>query len=318
MLMRSQAQLSDETLYLGANIYYWGEQEIRYLLLHGLKSWASKSRSEGLSDFFWWTRFDARGPHIFTIFSAANKGKGEQLRQLLNHWIEYFLLTQSSTVELDSRLLEERHRNCRGGKMCIADTPDEIAPNNTFQMFSHHPANYPLSLVAGMQNKREFLGHLDRLAFRAIHEAQAEDVFSTAIRWIAEIDQVLPLCNVSPEDYWFFHLSTLFVFSDSKHWRERRNSFLSHLPKMLSEGNRISIAKTWLIQSQHSAGTDTYDLVRSVLAEDGRTLDDRYMVLRQINHQLLLQIGLLGKFEIPLVLYAWFRSLSSHARGITA
>lgn len=310
MLATSLRQVSGPVTHVGANIYYWGEEEARSLLVEGLGPWAREVRERGLAHHFWWTRFDARGPHLFTVFSTS-PDKETELQRFLNHSINEFLRESPSTVALPAEVLEQRHLGCRGAMMCLGDKPEGLAENNSFLLFSHANENYPMSLGIDMADSTDFWQHLDQLAFWAIQQAQS-DIVPAGVQWFAAVDHALQRHGISPENYWCFHLSTLFVYPNQKNWRDRRDDFKSWLPRALSDHNRNLFSRLWMPQdTNQTLDVDVDGLVGATLANDGRTLDRRFMVLRQINHQLLLQIGLFAKFEIPLVLYAWYRALSA-------
>jgi hypothetical protein len=294
--------------YVGANIYYWGDAEMRRLLLEGLRPWTVAARSRGLAHHLWWSRFDIRGPHMVALFSTTVE-RQPALCRFLNRRISDFLLRSPSNVELSAEVLEERHRRCKGKAICVAEQAVGLAPNNSFLLFTQADTEYPISLFSDLQDKKEFWRYLDALAFWAIERAQGR-IVETAIRWLATVDRALRCHRVPAEDYWCFHSTTLFVYPNHKSWESRRGELQQWLPRAISEKNKVVFADVWSgIRAGEDLGFDVNGLIETALANDGRSWDRRFLLLREINHQLFLQLGLMVKFAVPLILYAWHRSL---------
>jgi hypothetical protein len=295
---------------LGANIYYWGRTEQNDLLLRGVRPWAIEARSRDLAQRLWYCRFDARGPHLFVLLTASNREALDELRRLLESHIREFLLHSPSTAELTVEEIERRHRECRGKALCHADRMEHLAANNSFEIFEHEPDEYPLWLSSGMAAAESFWNRLDEITFwtfRYLDNGSA----TTAIRWLAMIDHSLQQRALPREFYWRYHASTLIPALDQRLEGQSREEVKSMLQQTLAEKHTGIFSRVWF-QEGTDAGLDidVDGVVEPVVADDGRTLERRFGVLREVNHMVLGQLGQPVNVQIPMVLYAWQRSLS--------
>jgi hypothetical protein len=294
--------------YVGANIYYWGKQEQRRLLLEGVGPWALEARSRGLVHGLWYCQFDARSPHLFVLFSAAPETR-PALEIYLHAEIEKFLLSQPSGAWLSTEELEQRHQQCRGKSLCAADKEEGLANNNSFVIFEHPQDAYPLRLSSGMAAAREFWNGMDRLTLWALHQLQEGNGEKAAIRWLAAVDQSLRRQGVRNPAYWAFHAGTLIPSLRSR-LETARGEVEAALQHVITKQNRELFSAIWdQIRDGWEIGFDVDGFTQIILAEDGREQDLRFHVLREVNHTLLQQLGQAVRLHVPIVLFAWQSNL---------
>ena len=295
-------------VYLGANIYYWGNKEQTRLLLNGVRPWNTRAREAGLIQRFWYCRYDARGPHLFILFATQPESQAD-LQTFLEAEVESFLRSNPSTEFLSREELEKRHRDCRGRTMSVADSGQLLADNNSFVVFSHQDSAYPLHLSAGMTAAEEFWNRLDVLASWALEQLET-DTTRTAVRWFAAVDHSLRRAGLSPQEYWRFHACTL-LLPLKQRLQTDEAAVLAALPRTIGENNRTLFAHTWReMNNGCNLGFDVGSLVRLIVNDEARSLERRFATLREINHVLMGQLGQWTKFEIPIVLHAWQQNLS--------
>jgi len=296
--------------YVGANIYYWGKQEQRQLLLEGVRAWALEARNRGLSNSLWYCHFDARSPHVFVLFGAGPETRAA-LKSYLQTEIGMFLLSRPSTAVLSAEELERRHEECRGKSLCAADREEGLVDNNSYFVFDHEPGAYPMWLSDGMAGKREFWNSMDRLTFWALQQLHEGNGEKAAIRWLAAVDQAMHRLGVRNSDYWAFHAGTL-IPSLRQRLETCPEEVEAKLPQVLTKQNRELFSGVWnQIKDGGGIGFDVDSFVQLVLAKDGRKPELCFQVLREANHTLLQQLGQAVKLHIPIILFAWQINLSN-------
>jgi hypothetical protein len=91
--------------------------------------------------------------------------------------------------------------------------------------------------------------------------------------------------------------------------RVDENAVVDALPRMLGERNLTVLSRAWAQVEDAPQWASVDELVRRVMADDGRALDERVRLLRTLNHSVLSQLGQPASLRIPVVLYAWLRNL---------
>jgi hypothetical protein len=299
--------LSAQTIYCGTNIYYWGTAEQNHLLLHGVRTWARYAREKTLAQSFWYFRFDTRGPHLFLLFATTVKAE-PALRHYLETSIAEFLKNQPSTHPLSQEDIEKRHKECRGKAFNVADFEPGFAENNSFAAFRHDSTYYPLNFTSGMPLADALWHRLDDIAFWAIDQLEGSPA-ATAIRWLAAVDQALHRGGFAAEAYWRFHACTLLL-----PLRERlaanEAEVIEMVPRLVSENNRKVFSAAWeQVAHENCLKVDVEGLVAFIMHDTGRTQEQLFLILREINHGVMAQLGQWVKFQIPVIVYAWSRNL---------
>lgn len=292
-------------VHVGINIYYWGEAEERRLLVDGVRLWVRAAKAEGLADRFWFCPFDARGPHIFAVFSAP-AARRRRLLRFLRAEVEAFLRTTPSRSSLPPEELRRRHEACRGKTLCAADELDGIAANNTFEMFMHSPDRHPFWMAAGMTDPAGFWRELDRIALAALDRRADGTHAVAAIRWMAAVDRALERLGAAAVDYWRWHATTL-IPSLAERFEDDRSDPVASLDHAIGERNGRLFRM--LTRGPVDEAMDPGPAIERTLAEDGRPITQRFRVLRELNHTTFGQLGQPVRSQIPLILFAWRQRL---------
>jgi hypothetical protein len=290
---------------IGFNIYYWGQKEQQHLLKNGLALWADEASRRGLLQRLWYCPFDARSPHVFAIFAAPH-ARRDALKSFLEDRIRKFIDRTPSRVDLPEQEVSERHRRCRGVTMNCADREPGPALNNSFTIFEHGPADYPFWLNKRVGNAAELWEHLHLVSSWCLQRAGG-DVSRAAIQWLAAVDRSLARHQVPRVDYWRYHAGSLLLGLEES--LKKQQTFAGEfLQRAVSEKNRQVFSTTWN-ESDNDPPLDVDALIRLVFSQPDSTPDQKFAVLRSINHFTLLQLGQIVLHEIPIVLYAWQRNL---------
>jgi hypothetical protein len=292
-------------VYIGANIYYWGESEQDRLLLDGLRRWALEVRRRRLARFFWFSRFDARGPHIFALFSASRRSEAK-LRAFLEGEIRRFCLASPSSVALSANELERCHHECRGKFLCAPDRIEGLAPNNSFVVFRHEADGYPLWLGSGMNTAGKFWSRMDALTFWTLEKLAAGSLRATAVRWLAAVDRSLGCAGLAGEAYWRYHAASL-IPALKQRSEATPYEMSGLLRRAIGDFNWNAFSRLW---SEPDLDFDVAGLVKLIACNGSRTARQRLQVLREVTHVVLGRLVQNVENQIPMVLYAWQRRLS--------
>jgi hypothetical protein len=313
--MSMRMNSSDSRVHLGVNVYVWGGAHQNRLLAECLGPAAHELRSRQRCEWFWYDRFDARGPHVFAVFAVRQDARDDIARDLAQR-IEAYVTSQGSTEVLSPDALATLHAECRGKRLCAVDDEPGIAANNTYRVFEHSARGYPLALTEGMAAERAeaLWGLVDQLAAWTIAQIAPQRMqvpAVTALRWMAALDGALRAAGLDPAAYWRYHASTLIVGLEQR-LAASEAEVLRSLPASISEANRQALSRVW----QHAGEASPVwaplpRLVDLVASESGWSVEDRRRLLRKLVHTALKQLDLPVAQHIPVVLFAWQRSLAS-------
>jgi hypothetical protein len=295
-------------VYVGVNIYYWGTVEQQQFILAALRPCALEARTRNWAYHFWYCRFDARGPHIFAVFAIEEEDRN-RLESFLNKQIQAFFAQSPSQANLSVEELQRRHEACRGKTLCSVDGREGLAENNSFQVFHPQPDDYPLWLSSGMTTADQFWLRLDALVFWSFQYLE-QGGLRAAVRWLAAVDNSLKCAGFPAERYWRFHASTLLPSLPDNIHGKTAQQIITVIQNALTMKHRTVFSRLWDHGGQLSQDFDMDALMQCILAADGRTLDWRFRVLREVNHTLLGQLGHRVSLHIPMILYAWQRNLA--------
>lgn len=298
-------------VHVGVNVYFWGSTEQNRLLVECLGPAAHALRQSGACGWFWYDRFDARGPHVFAIFSVPADARDHVARDLARR-IEAYLAAQPSTESLSTEVLATRHTECRGKQLCAIDGEPGLAANNTYRLFDHPARAYPFVLTEGMAAAREealwsLVDELASWALAQIAPAPARLPTVAALRWLAGLDHTLQRSGLGAEAYWRYHATTL-IYGLAERLAASEAEALRSLHTSISDKNRQSLSTVW----QHAAAsvwTPLPALVDLIACEPDWPMEDRWRLLRKLVHTALKQLGLPVAQHIPVVLFAWQRNL---------
>ncbi|MCU1255625.1 MAG: hypothetical protein JWM83_1924 [Candidatus Angelobacter sp.] len=213
-----------------------------------------------------------------------------------------------SRCSISHEELEKRHHSCRGRAMSQIDRMASIAENNSFTIFGQRSDEYPFTMGAGMAGPDEFWTRMDSLAFWTLEHLH-EDSAGTSIRWLVEVDRSLDRLNAPARDYWCLHTASLLAPTE-KDWLTWGKKTGPSIRSVLSRQNEETFSTFWNDSGASIPDFDVNGLIAAVMSETCLSLERRFRVLREINHLVLGQLGLLCKFEIPVVVHAWQRRLT--------
>lgn len=296
--------------HLGAHVYRWSKPDQIRLLREGVRPTAAEARSRDLCDRFWYTVFDARGPHVFAIFSLAREEGGdaedrkEALEGFVRERLEGWLEAHPSTETLDRSEVEERHRACRGKILSPLDEEPGLAANDSLELFDQPPDRYPFLHTRDMARAGELWRELDAVSFWALdHLTEAV----AAIRLVVGVDRALAAGGAPAAAFWRYVATTLLVPLRERLQRGEKE-ILEGLPKMIGAKNVEVFSRLW---EQEPAPEDPpiERAGRLAFEDDGRPLERRMALLREIVHSALGQLLQGVQFRLPVILYAWHRNL---------
>lgn len=289
--------------HLALNVYFWGDSEVDRLLADCLGAAARELGDDGLLHRFWFTVFDARGPHVIAVLTALDDAVAH-VQQRLGARLDRYLAEHPSTVALTAEELERRHSGCRGKQLSAIDAEPGFAPNNSYRIVAHPADGYPFNRSTGVATQDELWEIVQEVVFWAIDQRRARTATAAAVRWIGWIDRMLARAGADPAEFWRHHATTLLVHLDER-LHEDEAAVLAAIAAV-GERNRAVFERLWDDGPRPSA---CERLVEIVLADDGRTAEQKRRLLRDINHCTLAQLGQPVARHIPLVLYAWQRNL---------
>lgn len=292
--------------HLGINVYCWGGDAQRRLLVEQVAPLVRRLLDERTIERFWYTAFDARGPHL-TLLSTAAERTLPALRERLRGEIARCLAAAPSDRTIDAAEIAERHRQCRGKVLCPADALPSVADNNSFVLFEHPADGYPFGFARGLERADELWRRVGEVVVWTLGLLGGRDAAPSAVRWTAAVDAAIERAGLAAEAYWRFHATTL-VMPLAARLAADEAGVLASVPGVVGARNLESFDRLWSqVEDGGWSGPDVDALVALVSAAPDR---DRWSLLREINHTTLGQLGLPVRLHLPLVFYAWQRNLS--------
>jgi Lantibiotic biosynthesis dehydratase C-term len=292
--------------HLAVNVYQWGDASQRRLLASCLGPVARALLQEGLAHRFWFTGFDARGPHVLAIFSTSGESV-QPLRVRLCAELDVYLRENPSPDELPSGEVEARHRECRGKRLCALDAGEGFAQNNTYQICEQPGDGYPFRLSSGLATECELWDICGDLALWAIDQVRANTHTASSIWWTASLQYALARRSADGAEFWRYHATTLLSPGASLVMESEEK--LPPLGAAIGLRNEALFTDMWeMVESGGGAPPSLDRLVWLATARGGNTHHERWALLREINHSVLSQLQQPVRARIPLVLYAWHRT----------
>jgi hypothetical protein len=271
-----------------------------------LRGWAFEARRTFLSHRFWYTRFDARGPHIFALFST-NPEHELALRAFLSKETDAFFRECREDQASENTDLYQRHRDCRGKVLCTADSEPGLAANNSAVFFRQEPDGYPFCLWSIVSNADRLWAELDALAFWSLSRVEQKNGAEDAIAWMAAVDRSLEQAGLPARDYWKYHAQSLIRFGEGPAvGRERRRATLQ---TAIGARNLRIFSSLWGMSNETALKFSARRVVELVASASGSNCP-AWRTLREITHTLFGQLNHPVNVQIPMVLFAWQRSLS--------
>lgn len=302
--------MSAEPRHLALNVYRPGRAAQDRLLAECLAPAARALLDGGALDRFWYQRFDARGPHLFVLLSGTGAGLA-RARARLDADLAAWLAADPSTEAASDDELRALHAALRGKVLCALDAEPGFAPPDTWAWAPQPDDGYPMRLFAGTPDPEGLWRALTEVTlWSTTRLAGAADA---AVRWIAAVDHALRRHGAPADAYWRHHAATLLTGMDER-LREDEARVLAALPGVVGERNGRTFARIWAqVEADAAAWAPVDALVGRVLAPDARTDASRRVLLRELNHSVLSQLGQPVRLHVPLVVYGWLRGLPAPA-----
>jgi hypothetical protein len=286
---------------LGLVVYCWGLEEQSRLIAGCLAPAATELRPA--LRLFWFDRFDARGPHVFALFTLPSGEEG-RARDLLGQRLEEYLEIHPSRQELTPEELAARHQACRGKALCAVDAWPELAENNSFFWFPHPATGYPFSIGRGLPEPERLGDLLDELTGWAVEQlarSSGATPTSAAAHWLAALSHSLLDRCAEPDAYWRHHAATLGLRCAADPLEA-----VAALGRALGESTGSQLRRVWDGARTHPLPCPPLARLTDLALEQ----ETPWALLREIVHITLKQLGVPVKSQIPLLLFAWQHSLS--------
>lgn len=288
---------------LGVVAYCWGLNEQSRLLAEGLAPLVARLRQQGL-ERFWFDRFDARGPHVWALFTVQ-RAQLAGTRELVERELAQFLAAHPSTTALSPEELSARHRACRGSALTVVDAEEGLADNNTLRFFEQPADRYPFSLGRSLENPDALHDLLDRSAAWSLGQlarAPAGVPIGIAADWLAGLARRLPEHFADSRAYWHYHAASL----DRRFAPAEGEPAVPAWDREIGERNLALLERIWQRDSPPSPFLPRLLEVVSG-AREARGLAPRAL-LREVIHMTLRQLGVPARLERLLVLFCWRQS----------
>lgn len=303
--MSPAASPAGAAVHLGANVYCHGAEHQNHLLGECFGPLIHRLRRSAVPVRFWFDRFDARGPHVFALWSvppAAASG----VRDLLARELASFLAEHPSREVVPAADLKRFHTGCQGKALCAADREHGIAANNSFCLFEQPADGYPFHLGCRLRQGDELWELLDEVAVEALSHFGGEPAAAAtepALRWVADLDRALAALGEDPSGYWLYHGTTL-LFRLEQLACAPEEDFLARLARRVGPRNQETFARIWA----EAATKPLSRTVQHIVEIAGTTVDlstsQRWAVLREVVHCTLKQFGVPVPLHLPIVLFA--------------
>jgi hypothetical protein len=294
--------------HLGLVAYCWGMSEQSRLLASCLAPAVADLRGHGLRRF-WFDRFDARGPHVFALFTVPSE-RFEEVRNLLDSRLAAWLADHPCQVEITEEELIARHRACRGIALCEVDAEEGFAANNTVRFFEQPHDGYPFTFGRSLADPDQLWDLLDGLTAWML-DRLAREPGSTptdaGVRWLASLAHILPRHFVAPEAYWHHHVASLIPNLQRAADDEE---MVRRVTRALGERNEAALAAVWEgARPEPLPWPDLPRLLDLLASADSSKGPGPKELLRMIVHIALKQLGVPIKLQRTLLLYGWKQNL---------
>lgn len=292
--------------HLALNVYLHDAAEQHAFVTGALAPALRALRDAGVLRRAWFSRFDARGPHLAVLVSTP-AGQVERARERLARSVEEWLGAQPPLAVLPPETVEQRHAECRGKQLNAIDTQPGFSAPGTFAFAAHGASAYPFWIFP--EGDDALWALLTELALaNAAGAPEGMSASGLAMRWMAAVDVALAEAGADAAEYWCRHAGTLLP-NLAERLAADEAAVIDALPRTVGERNLAALERIWAAVEAH--GGDDADrarrLVNTLLAT--RAPADAWTLLREANHCGLLQMGQPVRAHLPAILYAWHRAL---------
>jgi hypothetical protein len=227
-------------------------------------------------------------------------------------------LDRAPSLEALSReTLDRRHAQARGKALCETDRLPGLGENNTFHLFAHPPRGYPFHLSEGFPEEEGIWDLLHDLSLWSVEHLAAQPgspPLGEALLWLAALARELREAPEEEEPYWRHHASTL-VLGLGQRLREAEPEVLAALPASIGAKNAATFSRAWDLAVDQELPWPPLPVLLGKVRAGTVPAERRRRLLREIVHSTLKQLGLPVAVQIPMVLFAWQRSLEVRQGG---
>lgn len=287
--------------HLGLLVYRFDLAAQNRLIVDCLGPAARSLRADGLSGF-WFSRFDAGGPHVWSLWITQEENR-PLVRRLLADTVANHLAADPSDQRLPVATLQARHEACRGKVLCPPHGRFDLADPDTVVWFEQPADGYPFKVSRRTTRSTELAAGVDALTSWAIHVLGDRETMATMVRWLSSTARILASGDArTPRRYWRYHLSTLLPTLAAMPEVEA-STFLARLRSQPgpTQSLQAALQAAWRdAETLPSPWHQQRTLIAAALADE----DHRWPILREINHTFLKQLGLPMHVQIQALLVA--------------
>jgi hypothetical protein len=293
--------------HLALNVYRWSEAAQDRAATRCLAPAIRELRGAGAVRRFFFSRFDARGPHLAAYLGVA-PGRGAEVEDALSAALARHLAAEPCTASLADGELATLHDACRGAELSPIDAEPGFAANDSFRIAPQATDAPLLGLTRAAAGEGEIWELLTELALWSIARVEAGQGAAAAAQWVASADLALHRAGAPAYAWWRWYTSTLLMGLEDRVAGDD-DAFLRRIPRVLGEKNLAAVQRAWSAADASPVRWPGVDrLFELVAADDGRGDFERRHLFRLVNHSTLAQLGSPVRLRIPLVLYAWYRA----------
>ena len=294
--------------HLALNVYVWGDAEQDRVMTEALLPTLRGLRHGGALRRLWLHRFDVRGPHLMGVLGGPIHRMDEvQIR--LSAALDAYLSMSPSEVEIDGETLRRRHADCRGRALNPLDEQDGFAANNTYAFSAQDPAEAYVFRAAEGMSVSVLEPLLADLALWSAERLRAGSSTWTAVAWMAGLTEALRGAGLEPEGFWRYYASTL-LLRGTERILAADPELVEGLPALIGEPNRAALGAAWDAAEKGSPGWPDVAILAALVAGSSASARARHGFVRELCHAVFAQLNLHVRIRIPLVLYAWHRTLA--------
>jgi len=301
---------ADAVEHLALNVYRWGEDAQDRVVARCVGPAVRALVDAGAVRRFWFTRFDARGPHV-ALFVGAPADRAEEAGAALSDAIGRGMAADPCTAVIAPEELEKRHDACRGAELSSIDAEPGFAPGDSLRIAPHPADGFLLRETATVADaaQDELWELMTELALWSAGRLGAQDAAGAAAHWIAAVDGALHRAGAPAEGWWRWYATTLMVGLADR-IRDGGDDFAAAIPALLGERNLAAMERVWAEADRSPRRWEGVGrLIELVAADDGRRTElQRFRLFRLLNHSVLAQLARPVRLRTPLALFAWHRA----------
>jgi len=292
--------------YAGIIAYRWGWRDQDVLLVDCVRPMVNSLMDNGSIDFFWFDRFDARGPHIFFLL-GANPRLCSRLSTAFSRQLKEYLRNYPSKDQVAYEEIEARHRECRGKTQCIIDRQLGYPSNDTVIAFRHPSFGYPFYLAPKQSAAERVWALVSSISLQALQELACRSEGQrnlAAISWIAALDRGLNAVTDCSLQFWRYYATTLLP-ALAEALQSDEPAVSARVRNIAGGKNEVVFSSVW----ENPASAQRWPQIPGLLSALELGRDEPHLnawkLLREITHCLLKQLGIPVRLHVPLVLHAW-------------